>query len=65
VRPLRQATQDANAKPVRSMAEQNELEKLRAQSLSTLCWRQPEEMWINKPPEDPESILVPPLIRIA
>jgi transposase InsO family protein len=34
-------------------------------SRSTRCWRQPEEVWINKPPEDPEPILALPLIRVA
>ena len=32
-------------------------------SRSTRCWRQPEELWINKPPEDPEPILALPLIQ--
>jgi transposase InsO family protein len=26
-------------------------------SQSTRCWRQPEEVWINKPPEEPEPTL--------
>jgi len=34
-------------------------------SRSTRCWRQPDEVWINKPPEDPEPILELPLIRVA
>ncbi len=27
--------------------------------------RQPEEVWINKPPEDPEPVLALPLIGAA
>ena len=34
-------------------------------SRSTRCWRQPEEVWINKPPEEPEPILALPLIQAA
>ena len=34
-------------------------------SRSTRCWRQPEEVWINKPLEDPEPILALQLIRVA
>ena len=26
-------------------------------SRSTCCWRQPEEVWINKPIEDPNPVL--------
>ena len=31
-------------------------------SRSTRCWRQPEDVWINKPPEEPDPILALPLI---
>jgi transposase InsO family protein len=34
-------------------------------SRSTRCWRQPEEVWINKPTEDPEPILALHLIEVA
>jgi hypothetical protein len=34
-------------------------------SRSIRCWRQPEEVWINKPPNDPEPILALPFIRAA
>ncbi|HBH74069.1 MAG TPA: hypothetical protein DDY43_11685 [Synechococcales bacterium UBA10510] len=34
-------------------------------SRSTRCWRQPEEMWINKPTEEPDPILALALIQIA
>jgi transposase InsO family protein len=34
-------------------------------SRSTRCWRQPEEVWINKPTEDPEPILALPLVQAA
>jgi hypothetical protein len=34
-------------------------------SRSTRCWRQPEVVWINKPPEEPESTLAVPLIQVA
>ena len=34
-------------------------------SQGTRCWRQPEEVWINKPPEDPEPIQALPFIRAA
>jgi transposase InsO family protein len=34
-------------------------------SRSTRCWRQPEVVWINKPPEQPESTLAVPLIQVA
>ncbi|MFQ6540280.1 MULTISPECIES: hypothetical protein [Aphanothece] len=34
-------------------------------SRSTRCWRQPEVVWINKPPEQPESALAVPLIQVA
>ncbi|MCP9775522.1 hypothetical protein [Cyanobium sp. WAJ14-Wanaka] len=29
------------------------------------CWRQPAEVWINKPPEEPNSIQPLPLILAA
>jgi hypothetical protein len=34
-------------------------------SRSTRCWRQPEEVWINKPPEENELALELPLIQAA
>ena len=34
-------------------------------SRSTRCWHQPEEVWINKPPEEPDPILALPLIVAA
>ena len=35
-------------------------------SRSTRCWRQPEEVWINKPPEEePEPAMALPLIQAA
>ena len=34
-------------------------------SRSTRCWRQPEEVWINKPREDPEPILALLLMKAA
>ncbi len=34
-------------------------------SRSTRCWRQPEDVWINKPPEEPEPILALPLVQAA
>jgi transposase InsO family protein len=34
-------------------------------SRSTRCWRQPEEVWINKPPEEPDPILALHLIEAA
>jgi putative transposase len=34
-------------------------------SRSTRCWRQPEKVWINKPPEEPEPILALPMIQAA
>jgi transposase InsO family protein len=34
-------------------------------SRSTRCWRQPEEVWINKPSEEPEPDLALPLIQAA
>ena len=34
-------------------------------SRSTRCWRQPEEVWINKPPEEPEPIQALSLIQAA
>jgi len=30
-------------------------------SRTTRCWRQPAEVWINKPPEDPNPVLALPL----
>jgi transposase InsO family protein len=32
-------------------------------SRSIRCWRQPEEVWINKPTEEPDPILALPLIK--
>ncbi|WP_315858060.1 IS3 family transposase [Cyanobium sp. HWJ4-Hawea] len=29
------------------------------------CWRQPEEVWINKPPEEPKPTLELPLVQAA
>ena len=34
-------------------------------SRSTRCWRQPEEVWINKPPEETDPILALHLIEAA
>jgi putative transposase len=34
-------------------------------SRSIRCWRQPEEVWINKPIEEPNPILELPLIQAA
>jgi putative transposase len=34
-------------------------------SVSTRCWRQPETVWINKPPEEQESTLALPLSKAA
>jgi transposase InsO family protein len=34
-------------------------------SQSTRCWRQPAEVWINKPPEEPEATLALPLVQAA
>jgi len=34
-------------------------------SRSTRCWRQPEEVWINKPTEEPDPILALHLIEAA
>ncbi len=34
-------------------------------SRHTRCWRQPEEVWINKPIEEPNPILELPLIQAA
>jgi len=34
-------------------------------SRSSRCWRQPEVMWINKPPEDPMTTLAVPLAQAA
>jgi hypothetical protein len=34
-------------------------------SQRTRCWRQPEEVWINKPPEETEPILALPLVQAA
>jgi hypothetical protein len=34
-------------------------------SRSTRCWRQPEEVWINKPSEEPVAIQALPLIQAA
>ena len=34
-------------------------------SRSTRCWRQPEEVWINKPPEETDTILALHLIEAA
>ena len=34
-------------------------------SRSTRCWRQPEEVWINKPTEEPDPILALHLIKAA
>ena len=34
-------------------------------SRSTRCWHQPEEVWINKPPEEPDPIHALPLIEAA
>jgi len=34
-------------------------------SRSTRCWRQPEEVWINKPIEELNPILELPLIQAA
>jgi len=34
-------------------------------SQSTRCWRQPEEVWINKPPEEPEPTLALSSIQAA
>jgi putative transposase len=34
-------------------------------SRSTRCWRQPEEVWLNKPPDVPEAIQALPLIHAA
>ena len=31
----------------------------------TRCWHQPEEVWINKPIEKPNSMLEPPLFEVA
>jgi hypothetical protein len=32
---------------------------------STRCWLQPEEVWINKPPEEHELALELPMIEAA
>ena len=34
-------------------------------SRNTRCWRQPEEVWINKPPEEPKPIQGQSLIQAA
>jgi putative transposase len=34
-------------------------------SRSTRCWRLPEVVWINKPPEEPQSALAVPLVQAA
>jgi transposase InsO family protein len=34
-------------------------------SRSTRCWRQPEEVWINKPSEEPDPILALHLVKAA
>ena len=34
-------------------------------SRHTLCWRQPDEVWINKPIEEPNPIFELPLIQAA
>ncbi len=34
-------------------------------SRSTCCWRQPEEVWINKPTEEPNPLVALPLIQGA
>jgi hypothetical protein len=34
-------------------------------SRSTRCWRQPEEVWINKPTEERDPILAVPSIQAA
>ncbi len=34
-------------------------------SRTTRCWRQPEEVWINRPTEEPEPIVALPLIQAA
>ena len=34
-------------------------------SRSTRCWRQPEEVWINKPTEEPDLIRALPLLQAA
>ena len=34
-------------------------------SRSTRCWRQPEEVWINKSTEEPDPIMALPLIQAA
>ena len=34
-------------------------------SRNTRCWLQPEEVWINKPPEENELALELPLIQAA
>ena len=34
-------------------------------SRSTRCWLQPDEVWINKPPEEPDPVLALPLIQAA
>ena len=37
----------------------------RWRSRSTRCWRQPEEVWINKPPEENELALELKLMQAA
>jgi hypothetical protein len=34
-------------------------------SRTTRCWHQPEEVWINKPPEEQDPILALHLIEVA
>jgi putative transposase len=34
-------------------------------SRSTCCWDQAKEVWINKPPEEPEPMLALPLVKAA
>lgn len=45
--------------------EKDRPKNLQRLSRSSRCWRQPQVVWVNKPPEDPMSTLALPLAQAA